>query len=166
MSKEALTKVVQRAISDAAFRRQLASDASGALRGYDLTADEIGAMRTRDAAKLTAFGVDVRMSKVFALDPGTTGAATLTSGSEPRDVAPVWIGDGSEVQSVHTYSGDDNAGPQVELPSGSEPRDIAPVWIGDGSVSSDGYATDEGQLTNDSQGADIHIASGDGNLQQ
>ncbi len=190
MSKEALTKVVQRAISDAAFRRQLSSDASGALRGYDLTADEIGAMRSRDAAKLTAFGVDVRMSKVFTLDPGTTGAATLTSGSEPRDVAPVWIGDGSQalsanttgseprdtapvwigdgsqVQSVHTYSGDDNAGPQVELPSGSEPRDIAPVWIGEGSASSDGYATDEGQLTNDSPGADMHIASGDGNLQQ
>jgi hypothetical protein len=208
VSKEALTKVVQRAISDPAFRRQLASDASGALRGYDLTADEIGAMQARDAAKLTAFGVDVRMSKVFTLDPGTTGAATLTSGSEPRDVAPVWIGDGSQAlsaqtsgseprdvapvwigdgsslptgseprdvapvwigdgsQVLHTYSGDDNAGPEGALSTGTEPRDIAPVWIGDGSTTSDGYATDEGQLTNDSPGADIHITTGDGDLDQ
>ena len=38
MSKEALAKVVQRAISDGAFRRQLSSDPGTALRGFDLTA--------------------------------------------------------------------------------------------------------------------------------
>jgi hypothetical protein len=183
VSKEALTKVVQRSINDAAFRRQLATDASGALRGYDLTADEIGAMRSRDAAKLTAFGVDIRMSKVFTLDPGMAGSATLTSGSEPRDVAPVWVGDGSaqaatgseprdvapmwigDSANAHTYSGDDNAGPEGGLIVGTEPRDIAPVWIGETSVSGDGYATDEGQLTNGVDGSE-HLATGDGNLQQ
>ncbi|HEY3218729.1 MAG TPA: Os1348 family NHLP clan protein [Candidatus Limnocylindria bacterium] len=114
MSKEALTKVVQRAISDQAFRRQLARDASGALRGYDLTADEINAMRSRDVAKLTGFGVDLRMSKVFVFDQGAAGSASLTGGSEPRDTAPVWIGDGGDSnQNVHTYSGDDNAGPEA-----------------------------------------------------
>src|SRR5207249_387743 len=40
MSKEALAKVVQRAISDAAFRRQLNSDPTGALRGFDLSGDD------------------------------------------------------------------------------------------------------------------------------
>ena len=43
MSKEALAKVVQRAISDGAFRRQLSSDPGTALRGFDLTADESAA---------------------------------------------------------------------------------------------------------------------------
>ena len=142
MSKEALVKVIQRSIDDAMFRRQLATDASGALRGYDLTADELSAMRSRDAERLAAFGIDRRMSKVFTIDPGSAGSATLTSGIEPRDVAPVWIGDGSETLPVHTYSGDDNAGPAAE-----------------------GYATDEGQLTNGAP-ADSHIATGDGDLQQ
>jgi hypothetical protein len=92
MSKEALTTVVQRSISDPAFRRQLATDATSALGSYDLTADESSALRSRDAGKLTSLGVDVRMSKVFTLDPGMLGSASFTS-VEPRDVAPVWIGD-------------------------------------------------------------------------
>jgi hypothetical protein len=190
MSKEALTKVVQRSISDAAFRHQLTTDPSGALRGYDLTADEISAMRSRDAAKLTAFGVDVRMSKVFTLDPGTTGAATLTSGSEPRDTAPVWVGDGSI--SAATASEPRDTAPlwigDAAVAAGSEPRDTAPVWVGDGSISgatageprdiapvwigetnvaSDSYATDEGQLTNDvPEGSDLHVTTGGGDLNQ
>ena len=93
MSRNGLIKVVQRSMNDAEFRRELATDSAKALRGYDLTPDEAGALRTRDAAKLTAFGIDVRMSKVFTLEPGMLGTATLTS--EPRDVAPVWIGDGN-----------------------------------------------------------------------
>jgi len=151
MSKEALVQVVQRSIGDATFRRQLATDSAGALRGYDLTADEISAMQSRDAAKLMAFGVDQRMSKVFTIDPGSTGSATVTSGSEPRDVAPVWIGDNFDVaRPVHTYSGDDNAGPEGALAN----------------VTSEGYATDEGQLTNGNMGDHIQISTGDGDLQQ
>lgn len=190
MSKQALTSVVQRSISDAAFRKQLATDAPGALRGYDLTPDESNALRSRDAAKLTAYGVDQRMSKVF-LDPGLGGSsATLTggeprdvapvwigdnsqaaqaetSGSEPRDVAPVWIGDGSQPLAAHTYSGDDNAGPDGALSGGNEPRDVAPTWIGDGSATGTGMATDEGQLTNDGgDGSHINITSGDGDRDQ
>ena len=179
MSTEALTKVVQRSISDTAFRRQLATDATSALRPYDLTADEVSALRSRDAGRLTAFGVDMRLSKVFTIDPGMLGSASiasagvqspdaidrnlsfgdpasastgvqspdaidrnlalddvattsgavqspdamdrnlsvLTGGSEPRDVAPTWIGDGSAVP-AHTYSGDDNPGPELHLANG------------------------------------------------
>jgi hypothetical protein len=179
MSTEALTKVVQRSISDTVFRRQLATDATGALRGYDLTADELSALRSRDAGRLATLGVDLRMSKVFTIDPGMLGSASIasagvqspdaidrnlsfgdpatrtsavqspdaadrnlalddvgaasgavqspdamdrnlsvvTGGSEPRDVAPTWIGDGSETH-VHTYSGDDNAGPEIHLANG------------------------------------------------
>lgn len=81
MSKEAITKVVQRAISDAAFRRQLGTDPTGALRGFDLTADEASALRAGDAGRLSALGVDQRMSKAFALG-GASLAATRQAGTD------------------------------------------------------------------------------------
>lgn len=81
MSKEAITKVVQRAISDAAFRRQLSTDSTGALRGFDLSADEAAALRAGDAGRLSALGVDQRMSKAFALG-GASIAATRQAGTD------------------------------------------------------------------------------------
>ncbi|HEV8228410.1 MAG TPA: Os1348 family NHLP clan protein [Candidatus Limnocylindria bacterium] len=81
MSKEALAKVVQRAISDAAFRRQLSTDPAGALRGFDLSADESAAIRTGDAGRLSALGVDQRMSKAYALS-GLSLGATKIAGSD------------------------------------------------------------------------------------
>ncbi len=67
MSKEALAKVVQRAISDGAFRRQLSSDSATALRGFDLSADETAAIRSGDSGRLSSLGVDLRMSKAFVI---------------------------------------------------------------------------------------------------
>ena len=81
MSKEAITKVVQRAISDAGFRRQLSTDPTGALRGFDLSADEAAALRAGDAGRLSALGVDQRMSKAFALG-GASVAATRAGGND------------------------------------------------------------------------------------
>jgi hypothetical protein len=89
MSKEALAKVVQRAISDAAFRRQLNSDPAGALRGFDLSADEASALRTGDAGRLSSLGVDQRMSKSFmigGLASTRTAGADLTPGGGPAVV--------------------------------------------------------------------------------
>lgn len=73
MSKN-LEKVIQRAISDAAFRRQLQSNPEAALRGFKLTDGEVAALRSGDAGKLTSLGIDQRMSKTF-----TFGAADLAS---------------------------------------------------------------------------------------
>jgi hypothetical protein len=87
MSKEAITKVVQRAISDAGFRRQLSTDPTGALRGFDLSADEAAALRTGDAGRLSALGVDQRMSKAFALG-GASVAATRAGGTDLSASAP------------------------------------------------------------------------------
>ncbi|MGH2491161.1 MAG: Os1348 family NHLP clan protein [Candidatus Limnocylindria bacterium] len=78
MSKEALAKVVQRAISDAGFRRQLSSDPAGALRGFELTGDEMSAIRTGDAGRLSTLGIDQRMSKAFALG-GAVGATRMAA---------------------------------------------------------------------------------------
>ncbi|HKW79283.1 MAG TPA: Os1348 family NHLP clan protein [Candidatus Limnocylindria bacterium] len=100
MSQEVLRKVVQRSISDRAFRTQLSTDANAALRGYALTPEEIGALRNRDAGKLTVFGVDTRMSKMF-LDPGSFGHASVIA-TEPRDSEPVWIGDNAELSAVQS----------------------------------------------------------------
>ena len=80
MTKEALAKVVQRAISDAGFRRQLNSDPAGALRGFDLSADELSALRTGNAGRLATLGVDQRMSKAFVI--GGVAAATRMAQSD------------------------------------------------------------------------------------
>ena len=87
MSKDSLAKVVQRAISDAAFRRQLNSDPAGALRGFDLSSDEQSALRTGDAGRLSTLGVDQRMSKAFAIGGGLASTrmsqSDLTPGGGP-----------------------------------------------------------------------------------
>ena len=93
MSKEALAKVVQRAISDASFRRQLSSDSAGALRGFDLTPDEVSALRAGDAGRLSTLGVDQRMSKSFAL--GGMAAATRMAQSDLTAGTPTAIDDGT-----------------------------------------------------------------------
>ncbi len=93
MSKEALAKVVQRAISDASFRRQLSSDTAGALRGFDLSPDEVSALRAGDAGRLSTLGVDQRMSKSFAL--GGMAAATRMAQSDLTAGAPTAFDDGA-----------------------------------------------------------------------
>jgi hypothetical protein len=83
MSKDALAKVVQRAISDAAFRRQLNSDPTGALRGFDLSTDELSALRTGDAGRLSTLGIDQRMSKAYSL-----GGALASTKMSQSDLTP------------------------------------------------------------------------------
>lgn len=113
MSQEALATVIKRALNDPAFRRRLVTDPT-ALGAFDLTDNETAALRSGDPSRLSAFGIDQRMSKIFMIDPGA-GAASLVAGvgSEPRDVEPYWAGDGSDA----VTSG------------GIEPRDVEPVDI-------------------------------------
>ena len=74
MASKNLGAVIQRAISDGAFRRQLQSDPAAALRGFNLTPNEVAAIRSGDASKLTALGVDQRVSKAFTVGGGFLGA--------------------------------------------------------------------------------------------
>ena len=67
MSRSTVNQVVQRAIGDAAFRRQLQRDPQNALSGFDLSDDERAAITSGDPTRLTALGVDQRMSKAFGL---------------------------------------------------------------------------------------------------
>jgi hypothetical protein len=83
MASPNLTRVIQRAISDAAFRRLLQSNPEAALRGFKLTSDEVAALRSGDSAKLISFGVDQRMSKVFVFGDGIGHpSAAVVGGSE------------------------------------------------------------------------------------
>jgi len=128
MSKEALAKVVQRAISDGAFRRQLSSDPGTALRGFDLTADESAAIRSGDSGRLSSLGVDLRMSKVFMMagDQATgdaanqvlssdlgasyTGANTIVGAGSAGSSATTLAGQGSAGSSANTLEGQGSAG--------------------------------------------------------
>ncbi len=79
MSKGTVNQVIQRAIGDAAFRRQLQSDPKKALAGFDLTSDERSAITSGDPGKLTALGVDQRMSKAFNLSGISAASASAVS---------------------------------------------------------------------------------------
>ena len=93
MTREALAKVVQFAIGDASFRRQLSSDTTGALRGFDLSTDEVSALRSGDAGRLSTLGVDQRMSRAFAI--GGMAAATRMAQSDLAAGAPTAFDDGA-----------------------------------------------------------------------
>lgn len=63
MSKAGVEAVITKAMEDASFRKHLQENPDAALRGYDLTPEEIAAIKSRDATKLAAWGVDERISK-------------------------------------------------------------------------------------------------------
>ncbi|HEU5286863.1 MAG TPA: Os1348 family NHLP clan protein [Candidatus Limnocylindria bacterium] len=91
MSRDALAKVIQRSISDGAFRRQLATDPTGALRGYDLSGDEFAAIKSGDSTRLTALGVEQRMSKAFTMSGDASGADSVSK-AVTSDLGASWHG--------------------------------------------------------------------------
>lgn len=99
MGKSTVHEVIQRAISDAAFRRQLQANPKKALGGFSLSPEETAAITSGDPARLTALGVDQRMSKAFAL--GAFGDAS--KGIIGDTIAP---GHGASVDVDAAGSGD------------------------------------------------------------
>jgi len=69
MSKASVVAVITKASQDAGFRKQLKENPDVALRGYDLTPEEITAIKQHDAKKLAAMGVDERLSKWVTIAP-------------------------------------------------------------------------------------------------
>ena len=105
MASKNLGAVIQRAISDGAFRRQLQSDPAAALRGFNLTPDEIAAVRSGDSSRLMSLGVDQRMSKAFTVGGSAAQGAT-------RNAMSV---DGSR-GAVNGVADDHNAGAREGIP--------------------------------------------------
>jgi len=125
-----LNDVVQRAISDAAFRSQLRSDPAKALRGFSLSPEETRALTSGDPAKLVALGIDQRMSKVFV-----TGGATGTP-FEANQTGDVGISHAALTSTGGRLAGGQtvNIGdPDAILISGRDERDAlaAPHYRGD-----------------------------------
>ena len=69
MSKAGLDSLVQKAMADESFRKQIKENPDAALVGYDLTAEEKAAIKSGNAAKLRELGVDERITK-SAFDVG------------------------------------------------------------------------------------------------
>jgi hypothetical protein len=148
MSKDAVVKVVQRAISDGAFRRQLSNDPTGALRGFDLTPAETAAIRSGDSGRLTAFGVDVRMSKAFNLG-GNEGGSSVVSNAVSSDLGA--SGSGSFNSSLTSADGASASG---ALLSGTAAAGSSVLTSGGGSLS------DNALVSGDTSDADPMISSG------
>jgi hypothetical protein len=107
MSTGAVNQIVQRAISDAAFRRQLQRDPQSALTGFDLTKDERAAIASGDPSRLTALGVDQRMSKAFNLS-GVDSVSRVVTGDTATGSAAL-IDEGTSGAS-HGLVGDNTSG--------------------------------------------------------
>ncbi len=157
MSREALAKVIQRSISDGAFRRQLATDPTGALRGYELSSDEFAAIKSGDSKRLTALGVEQRMSKAFTLagdaagvdsvskvvtsDLGATWSGALTASEGTAGGAALTPGDGASGTAAMTPN--DAATGNAAFTTGSGTSGSAVLTPGDG-VSASGALIDDG----------------------
>ena len=69
MSKEAVQTVIGKAVADTKFREALFANPDAALAGYDLTQDEINALKSVDAESMEtlAGNLDERISKAFVI---------------------------------------------------------------------------------------------------
>jgi hypothetical protein len=65
MPSDSFRTVVERAITDEAFAARLRSDRETALAEYDLSDDEKQALISSDPDRLSALGLDDRVSKSF-----------------------------------------------------------------------------------------------------
>jgi hypothetical protein len=157
MSKEALAKVVQRAISDAAFRRQLNSDPAGALRGFDLSSDEMSAIRTGDAGRLTTLGVDQRMSKAYTL--GTSFASRNAASDLTPGGGPAMVDDASGASAKTSFPGDPTRpGGSADVDGGTS--GTSTVRVGDDYKFAGRQAPDSGGSSTVRVGDDYKFAGG------
>lgn len=95
MSREGVVSFVTRAMEDEAFRAQLKANPDATLAQFDLTAEEIAAIKSADPAKLEDLGVDERVTKtaspyqvmsspVDVLGSGTSLAQLLSNIFTPK----------------------------------------------------------------------------------
>lgn len=177
MSKDAVAKVVQRAISDGGFRRQLSKDPTGALRGFDLTPAEAAAIRSGDAGRLSALGVDLRMSKAFTLAGGDSASNTVTSDLGAGSAGVFTPADGSTASgSVTIDSGGagsaalvsgDTSDTDAMITSGNDAGHVGAVIPGDpahafGNDTGDEYLPSFNVLTGGDADAQSIVVSDDG----
>ena len=138
MAKGTLGQVVKRAISDAAFRRQLQSDPEGALKGFDLTGDERAALRSGDASKLSTLGIDQRMSKTFEMGAGASAVSKIGTGSDVSLGAPLPDGGSPLINDALAQSGRSASDTLIDDASGARAARISDVGGARSGLTSDG----------------------------
>jgi hypothetical protein len=82
MSKEAVQAVIGKAVTESEFRELLFANPDEALEGYELTEEEMGALKAIDAETMESFAgdLDERISKAFAI--GWMGGEGYVAGPE------------------------------------------------------------------------------------
>lgn len=171
MSTGAVNKVIQRAVSDAAFRSQLQRDPQSALTGFELSATERAAIASGDPSRLTSLGVDQRMSKAFGLsgigDLNKIIASDATSGTgalideQSSGATRALVGD--ETTGSAALAGDPTTGSAALVGDATQG---AAAMVGDPSlgssalISPEGDVLDSGAVSDDTTGA-AHAVIGD-----
>ena len=92
MSKEALQAVIGKAVLDSEFREALFADPDQALEGYELTEEEVAALKTIDAETMESFAgsLDERISKSLIAGAGFgSRGPTITEGKRLGGETPV-----------------------------------------------------------------------------
>jgi len=86
MSKEVVQAVISKAVSDDKFREALFANPDHALQGYDLTEDEIAALKKIDSETMQALAgnLDERISKAFVIGWTIGGGGGRFKGKRPR----------------------------------------------------------------------------------
>jgi hypothetical protein len=80
MSKESVQTVIGKAVTESEFRELLFANPDEALEGYELTDEEVKALKSVDAETMESFAgdLDERISKAFIIEGyvrGPTGEA-------------------------------------------------------------------------------------------
>jgi hypothetical protein len=167
MASKNLGAVIQRAISDGAFRRQLQSDPAAALRGFNLTPDEVAAIRSGDSGKLMGLGVDQRMSKAFTVGGGFLGATRATTSDLSAGSTASTIASDNTAGTREGIVGDPTSGTHDALTTGNlsgtrAVNDVAPF---EGNVNAVNDPTAAGtRAIHDDAPADLRSAASTGDL--
>ncbi len=166
MTSKQLGTVIQRAISDGAFRRQLQADPTSALRGFDLTSDEVAAIRGGDPTKLSSLGVDQRLSKTFALGDAVGSVSRASTVSDLNTSGSTALPDGGAAGGQNALSDVGRTDGQALISDGSADgvaHDAA--RFGDADGARDGIIGDptSTRLAVDDSRADGQAAVSDGN---
>jgi hypothetical protein len=92
MSKEAVQTVISKAVSDDKFREALFANPDKALDGYDLTEDEIAALKHIDAESMQSLtgSLDERISKAFIIGWSVGSGGGWRKARSRRSRTPGW----------------------------------------------------------------------------
>jgi hypothetical protein len=85
MSKEAVEAIIGKAVTDSEFREALFADPDKALEGFELTEQEVAALKAIDAETMESFAgaLDERISKaLMAFGGGLSGTGYVDPGGE------------------------------------------------------------------------------------